>query len=317
MMDQAHPFAAGAPGGGARASRTSPRMRSPVERRARRARPIEEFQAIAFPPIAGDGDWEAAASRSWSRPAFRQPSSRAWPATPAAAMQPFAQDSSPLGLLERALARQIKVEHGWRTKRRTIALVGAAGAGKTLTAAKLCHAYATGSTIAVRTLSLEPPADAYRLGALTEHLDIGLRVAQTPETARPRGRPDVGREPDRGRHPAGLGDRPGRHRRPGGAARGRPPRRDAPRRAGMGRRPRDRRALRGDHARTSRSPGSRSRGSTRSARSRRRSASRSRSSARSRTSPTAAGRSAGLRPADAAELAGLAAVASTELEAAA
>ena len=98
-------------------------------------------------------------------------------------MQPFAQDSSPLGLLERALARQIKVEHGWRTKRRTIALVGAAGAGKTLTAAKLCHAYATGSTLAVRTLSLEPPADAYRLGALTEHLDIGLRVAQTPDTA--------------------------------------------------------------------------------------------------------------------------------------
>jgi flagellar biosynthesis GTPase FlhF len=35
----------------------------------------------------------------------------------------------------------------------------------------------------VRTLSLEPPADAYRLGALTEHLDIGVRVAQTPDTA--------------------------------------------------------------------------------------------------------------------------------------
>src|SRR5207247_8689814 len=122
-----------------------------------------------------DGDWEAAASQavaaglpsavveSLARDARR-------------AMQPFAQDTTPLGLLERALSRQIKVEHGWRTKRRTIALVGAAGPGKPLTAAKMCHAYATGSTLAVRTLSLEPPADAYRLGAPAEHLDIGRRI---------------------------------------------------------------------------------------------------------------------------------------------
>ena len=176
MMDQAHPFA--------QALQTAELRVANVATEAAVEDEVadEEFQAIAFPPIAGDGDWEAAASaagaaglpsavvESLARDARR-------------AMQPFAQDSSPLGLLERALARQIKVEHGWRTKRRTIALVGAAGAGKTLTAAKLCHAYATGSTLAVRTLSLEPPADAYRLGALTEHLDIGLRVAQTPETA--------------------------------------------------------------------------------------------------------------------------------------
>jgi flagellar biosynthesis protein FlhF len=176
MMDQAHPFAQALHAAELRVE-TGAAAREPGDDKA-----TQEFQAIGFPPIAGDGDWEAAASAAV---AAGLPSAVVDSLVRDArrAMQPFAQDSSPLGLLERALARQIKVEHGWRTKRRTIALVGAAGAGKTLTAAKLCHAYATGSTLAVRTLSLEPPADAYRLGALTEHLDIGLRVAQTPDTA--------------------------------------------------------------------------------------------------------------------------------------
>jgi len=99
-------------------------------------------------------------------------------------MAPFDQVSSPEQLVRRALARQIKTEHGWKTKRRTIALIGPSGAGKTSAAAKLCHAYAAGSSLAVRTLSLEPVAGAYRLGQLTEHLDIGLRVADTPEAAK-------------------------------------------------------------------------------------------------------------------------------------
>jgi flagellar biosynthesis protein FlhF len=160
MMDQAHPFAQALQAAELRvesvATDDDPGDDEPGEDTA-----AQEFQAAGLP---------SAVVENLARDARRT-------------MQPFAQDTTPLGLLERALARQIKVEHGWRTKRRTIALVGAAGAGKTLTAAKLCHAYATGSTLAVRTLSLEPPADAYRLGALTEHLDIGLRVAQTPETA--------------------------------------------------------------------------------------------------------------------------------------
>jgi flagellar biosynthesis protein FlhF len=181
MMDQAHPFAQALQAAELRvesvATDDDPGDDEPGEDTA-----AQEFQAIGFPPAAGDGDWEAAASQAVAAglpSAVVENLARDARRT----MQPFAQDTTPLGLLERALARQIKVEHGWRTKRRTIALVGAAGAGKTLTAAKLCHAYATGSTLAVRTLSLEPPADAYRLGALTEHLDIGLRVAQTPETA--------------------------------------------------------------------------------------------------------------------------------------
>jgi flagellar biosynthesis protein FlhF len=176
MMDQAHPFAQALQAAELRVE-TVAADDEPADDEA-----AQEFQPIGFPPIAGDGDWEAAASQAV---AAGLPSAVVESLVRDArrAMQPFAQDTTPLGLLERVLARQIKVEHGWRTKRRTIALVGAAGAGKTLTAAKLCHAYGTGSTLAVRTLSLEPPADAYRLGALTEHLDIGLRVAQTPETA--------------------------------------------------------------------------------------------------------------------------------------
>jgi flagellar biosynthesis protein FlhF len=98
-------------------------------------------------------------------------------------MAPFDREATPRDLVRRALARAIKIEHGWKTKRRTIAVVGASGSGKTLAAAKLCHAYASGSKIAVRTLSLEPSSGAYRLGTLTEHLDIGVRVAETPKAA--------------------------------------------------------------------------------------------------------------------------------------
>jgi flagellar biosynthesis protein FlhF len=180
MLDQAHPFAQALEAAELRAE--SPAPAATMAEAEDGDEGAEEFQAIEFPPTAGDGDWEAAAAEAV---AAGLPAAvvEALARDARRAMQPFAQSTSPLDLLERALARQIKVEHSWKTKRRTIALVGAAGAGKTLTAAKLCHAYATGSTLAVRTLSLEPPADAYRLGALTEHLDIGLRVAQTPDTA--------------------------------------------------------------------------------------------------------------------------------------
>ena len=180
MLDQAHPFAQALEAAELRAE--SPAPAATMADAEDEDEGAEEFQAIEFPPTAGDGDWEAAAAEAV---AAGLPAAvvEALARDARRAMQPFAQSTSPLDLLERALARQIKVEHSWKTKRRTIALVGAAGAGKTLTAAKLCHAYATGSTLAVRTLSLEPPADAYRLGALTEHLDIGVRVAQTPDTA--------------------------------------------------------------------------------------------------------------------------------------
>ncbi len=98
-------------------------------------------------------------------------------------MAPFDQMATPESLVRRALARGMRIEHGWKTKRRTIALIGPSGAGKTLAVARLCHAYAIGSKLEVRTLSLEPSSGAYRLGQLTEHLDIGVRIAETPEAA--------------------------------------------------------------------------------------------------------------------------------------
>jgi flagellar biosynthesis protein FlhF len=97
-------------------------------------------------------------------------------------LAPFDPDASPADLVRRMLARKMRVEHGWYTKSRVIALVGPAGSGKTLTAAKLAHAYAARSPFTVRTVSLEPGDGADRLAALTEGLEIDRRSADTVET---------------------------------------------------------------------------------------------------------------------------------------
>lgn len=73
-------------------------------------------------------------------------------------LAPFSATATPEELIRRTLARTARVEYGWRTKRRTIALVGPAGAGKTLTAAKFAHAYAERSPFSLRMVSLEPGA---------------------------------------------------------------------------------------------------------------------------------------------------------------
>jgi flagellar biosynthesis GTPase FlhF len=99
-------------------------------------------------------------------------------------LAPFDPDATPTELVRRMLARTMRVEHGWRTKSRTIVLVGPAGSGKTLTAAKLAHAYAGRSPFTVRTLSLEPGEGADRLAALTEGLDLERRSADTPDAAK-------------------------------------------------------------------------------------------------------------------------------------
>ena len=99
-------------------------------------------------------------------------------------LAPFDPDASPAELVRRMLARTMRVEHGWRTKSRTIALVGPAGSGKTLTAAKLAHAYAGRSPFTVRTLSLEPGDGADRLAALTEGLELDRRSADTVEAVK-------------------------------------------------------------------------------------------------------------------------------------
>ncbi|HEY7257701.1 MAG TPA: hypothetical protein VH459_01465, partial [Gaiellales bacterium] len=106
MLDQAHPFAQALEAAELRAGSPAPAAATDEDE----DEGAEEFQAIEFPPIAGDGDWEAAAAEAV---AAGLPSAvvEALARDARRAMQPFAQSTSPLDLLERALARQIKVEH--------------------------------------------------------------------------------------------------------------------------------------------------------------------------------------------------------------
>ena len=95
-------------------------------------------------------------------------------------VRPFASDLPVHDQARAALARRIKTKHGWRGKRRTIALVGGAGAGKTLTAAKFCHAFAVGGGLSVGALSLESPRAALQLGYLTDGIGVDFQIADLP-----------------------------------------------------------------------------------------------------------------------------------------
>ncbi len=99
-------------------------------------------------------------------------------------LAPFAPDANEADLVRQMLARTVRVEHGWRSKSRTIAVVGPAGAGKTLTIAKLAHAFAERSPFTVRLVSLEPGEGAERLDAMTEGLEVERRTADSPEAAK-------------------------------------------------------------------------------------------------------------------------------------
>jgi flagellar biosynthesis GTPase FlhF len=98
-------------------------------------------------------------------------------------VRPFEPHTSYRELARRALAERIPVVHGWKTKRRTIALLGLADSGRTLTAAKLAQAYARAGR-SVTALSLEPARDAGRLGELTDRSGVGLEVADSLESVR-------------------------------------------------------------------------------------------------------------------------------------
>lgn len=95
-------------------------------------------------------------------------------------VRPFVTDEPARDQARAALARRIKTKSGWRGKRRTIALVGVPGAGKTLTAAKLCHAFAIGGGLSVGLLSLESPRTALRLGLLTDGIGVDFQIADQP-----------------------------------------------------------------------------------------------------------------------------------------
>ena len=119
-------------------------------------------------------------------------------------------------LVKRALIRRIKVDAGWDRKRRTITLIGTSGTGRTLTAAKLCNAYA-GAGRTVKALSLESVRDAMKLGLLTQHGNIGLEIAD--DAGRPPARASGRRRHRRDRHAADRHLQPGRVRSDGAPAR--------------------------------------------------------------------------------------------------
>jgi flagellar biosynthesis GTPase FlhF len=95
-------------------------------------------------------------------------------------LAPF-QPELPLDeLARRVLARRIQVRHGGNGRRRTIALVGAPGSGKTMAAAKLCYAHArAGSRVAA--VSLEPARAALTLAELTGGITgVRLEIVDDP-----------------------------------------------------------------------------------------------------------------------------------------
>jgi len=97
---------------------------------------------------------------------------------------PFEPGASRRSLTRRALASRIKTANGWRTKQRTVAVVGFARSGRTLTAASLATAYAAaGRTVAA--LSLEPAREAMRLAdLLDERRDIDFEIVDAPARVR-------------------------------------------------------------------------------------------------------------------------------------
>jgi flagellar biosynthesis protein FlhF len=97
---------------------------------------------------------------------------------------PFEPGASRRSLTRRMLAGRIKTANGWRTKQRTVAVVGFAGSGRTLTTASLAAAYAAAGK-SVAALSLEPARDAMRLGELlAERKDIEFEIVDAPARVR-------------------------------------------------------------------------------------------------------------------------------------
>jgi flagellar biosynthesis GTPase FlhF len=81
--------------------------------------------------------------------------------------------------VRRALGRRIRVEHGFPGDRRTIALVGASGSGRTLAAARLARAYEAGGTFRVAVLDLASEDGSERLRGLLAGTDVEVRTAST------------------------------------------------------------------------------------------------------------------------------------------
>jgi flagellar biosynthesis GTPase FlhF len=97
-------------------------------------------------------------------------------------LRPFEPTVPVRDLARRALAHRIPVASGWRSKKRTIALVGLHESGRTLAAAGLCAAFVRDGR-SVAAVSLEPARAAMRLAELTSADDVTFQVADAPDLA--------------------------------------------------------------------------------------------------------------------------------------
>jgi flagellar biosynthesis protein FlhF len=97
-------------------------------------------------------------------------------------LRPFEPSVPVRDLARRALAHRIPVASGWRSKKRTIALVGLRQSGRTLAAAGLCSAFVRDGR-SVAAVSLEPARAAMRLAELTSADDVAFQVADAPDLA--------------------------------------------------------------------------------------------------------------------------------------
>jgi flagellar biosynthesis protein FlhF len=94
-------------------------------------------------------------------------------------LRPFDTTAPARQLARRVLERRIPIAPGWNTRRRTIAVVGLEGSGRTLAAASLATAYArAGRSVAV--LSLESGRGAMQLADLTAADGVRFEVAPQP-----------------------------------------------------------------------------------------------------------------------------------------
>jgi flagellar biosynthesis protein FlhF len=97
---------------------------------------------------------------------------------------PFASPRSLKRLVRRALARRIPAAAGAPAGARSIAFVGPGGSGKTLCAARLAAAYASGSDLPVVVIALRAADGGAELSALLEPLGVGVRSAGSGDEAR-------------------------------------------------------------------------------------------------------------------------------------
>jgi flagellar biosynthesis protein FlhF len=94
-------------------------------------------------------------------------------------LRPFDTTAPTRQLARRVLERRIPVAAGWKTRRRTIAVIGPEGSGRTQAAASLASAYArAGRSVAV--LSLESGRGAMQLADLTAGDEVRFEVAPEP-----------------------------------------------------------------------------------------------------------------------------------------